>query len=50
VTVTHNLGKHPAVQVVDSAGDQCEGDVRYVSNSQLTISFSAAFSGVVYCN
>jgi hypothetical protein len=50
VTVTHNLGKYPSVTVLDSAGDQCEGDVDQLSTSQLTVTFSAPFSGTVYCN
>jgi hypothetical protein len=48
--VTHNLGKYPSVQVFDSAGDEVEGLVTQVSPNQLTINFSAAFSGVAYCN
>jgi len=50
VTVTHNLGKFPAVTVLDTAGDECVGDVVQVSMDQLVVSFSAPFSGVVYCN
>jgi hypothetical protein len=50
VTVTHNLGKYPAVTVIDSAGDEVEGDVDHVSMSELTVSFSAPFSGKVILN
>jgi hypothetical protein len=50
VTVNHNLGKYPAVSVVDSAGDLVEGDIIYTTINQLTLSFSASFSGTVYCN
>jgi hypothetical protein len=50
VTVIHSLGKHPSVTVVDSAGDEVEGTVSHDSDSQLTVSFSNPFSGVVYCN
>jgi hypothetical protein len=49
-TVDHNLAKYPAVQVFDSAGSEVEGDTRMVSPNQLTIEFSAPFSGVAYCN
>ena len=49
-TVTHNLGKHPAVQVFDSAGTQVEGDVTHVNTSTLTVEFAYPFSGVVYLN
>jgi hypothetical protein len=50
VTVTHNLGKKPAVHIQDSTGDEVEGDVHHDSNNQLTITFSAAFTGKVVCN
>lgn len=50
VTVTHNLNKKPSVTVVDSAGDECEGDVVYIDANSLTVSFSAPFNGTVFCN
>lgn len=43
--ITHGLGRFPAVTVVDSAGSVVEGEVDYVSENQLVITFSAAFSG-----
>ena len=48
--VAHNLGKYPAVQVVDSSGQMVIGDVIHDSVNQLTITFSAIFSGEAYCN
>lgn len=50
VTVTHNLGKYPAVTVLDSAGDECEGTVVHTSMNALTVYYSASFSGVITCN
>lgn len=50
VTVTHGLGKYPAVSVIDTAGDEVEGTVNHVTTSQLTITFSPATSGVIICN
>ena len=50
VTVTHNLGKYPAVTVFDSAGDEVEGDIQHLNTNSFTLSFSASFSGVVNCN
>lgn len=50
VVVTHNMGKHPSWYVIDSSGDEVEGDVSAVSNDSFTLTFSATFSGVVYCN
>jgi hypothetical protein len=50
VTVTHNLGKRPAVTVIDTASDEVVGEVEHLSLNQLQVSFSAPFSGVVICN
>ena len=46
--IDHGLGFNPSVTVVDSGGAQVEGDVRYVSVVQVTITFSAGFSGKAY--
>ncbi len=48
--IAHNLGKRPSVTVQDSAYDGVEGDVFYNDANTLTITFSAAFSGVAYLN
>lgn len=48
--ITHNLGKFPDITVFDSAGDECDGDVVHNSLSQVTVTFSAPFSGVAYLN
>lgn len=48
--VVHPLAKFPSVTVIDSAGTEVEGDVHYVSNSQITLTFSAPFSGSAYLN
>lgn len=47
-TITHNLGYHPSVTVVDSADSAVVGDVTYVSENQLIVSFSVAFGGKAY--
>lgn len=49
-TINHTLNKYPSVTVVDSGGTMVYGEVNYVSDSQLTVSFSAAFSGKAYLN
>ena len=46
--VVHNLGKYPAPVVIDSAGDQVIGSIKYDSPNQFTITFSAQISGKVY--
>ena len=45
---THNLGRYPAVTVVDSADTEVEGDVVHTNINVTTISFSAAFSGKAF--
>lgn len=49
-TVNHQLNKFPSVTVVDSGGNVAIGEVAYISNNQITIRFSAEFSGKVYLN
>jgi hypothetical protein len=46
--VVHNLGGKPSVTVVDSADTVVLGEVKYDSSTQVTISFTAAFSGYAY--
>lgn len=48
--VEHNLGKYPSVSITDSAGSQVVGNVQYIDENNLIISFSAEFSGVAYMN
>lgn len=49
-TVNHTLNKFPSVSVVDSAGSIVIGNVTYNSTSQITLTFSASFSGKAYLN
>jgi len=46
--IIHTLGGRPSVTVVDSAGTVVIGEVQYDSNTQVTVSFTAAFSGYAY--
>ena len=48
--VVHNLNKHPSVTIINNDKQVVIGDVRYINNNELTISFSAEFSGKVICN
>lgn len=43
--VTHGLGKYPAVSVMDSGGTLVEGDVDYVNENNVILTFTAPFSG-----
>ena len=49
-SVAHNLDKFVSVVIVDSAGSVVIGDVSYVDANNVTLTFSAAFSGKAYCN
>lgn len=46
--IPHNLGGYPAVAVVDSTGRLGHGAVDYQDTNNLTVSFSAGFSGKAY--
>jgi len=48
--VAHNLNKYPSVTVVLSTGQKGYGDVTYVDENNLTISFTGAESGKAYMN
>lgn len=48
--VTHNLNKFPSVSIVDSANAEVIGEVEHTDSNNLTIKFSAAFSGKAYLN
>jgi hypothetical protein len=48
--IVHNMGKFPSVTILDTAGDEVEGDVTHISINQLTITFSAAVAGKALLN
>ena len=49
-TASHNLGKKPAVVVVDSADEVVHGEITYVDDNNITLTFVGAFSGRAYFN
>ena len=49
-TVQHNLGKFPSVSVVNNNNVLLYGDTTYIDSNELTINFSAGFSGKAYLN
>lgn len=49
-SINHNLNKFPSVTVVLSSGQKGYGDVTYVDNNNLTITFAGDESGKVYIN
>jgi hypothetical protein len=48
--ITHNLNKYPSVTVVNSAGSISIGEIDYISLNEISITFSAGFSGKAYLN
>jgi hypothetical protein len=48
--ITHNLGKFCSVTVVDTSKQIVIGDITYVNDNSLTITFSAPFSGQAFLN
>tara|TARA_R110000822_G_scaffold36391_1_gene102482 strand:+ start:623 stop:961 length:339 start_codon:yes stop_codon:yes gene_type:complete len=48
--IPHNLDKYPSATVVDSGRNVNIGDITYDSKNQITIRFSAPFSGEAYLN
>lgn len=47
-TITHNLNFRPNVTVFDSANTMVEGSITHISNTQLSVTFSAGISGTAY--
>lgn len=47
-TITHSLGGRPSVTIVDSAGTVVVGEVTYNSDTEISVSFTAPFSGYAY--
>ena len=49
-TINHNLGRYPAVTVLDSASTQIETSVEHTSLNQVVLTLSNATSGVATCS
>ncbi len=47
-SIPHGLGMYPNVTVVDSGGSNVEGEIVYDDLNTITLTFTAAFSGVAY--
>lgn len=47
-SVTHNLKFYPNVSIVDSALSHVMGEVTYINENSLTVSFTSAFSGKAF--
>lgn len=49
-TVNHNLGRYPAVTVLDSANTEIECDVEHTSTNQVVLTLAYATSGIATCS
>jgi hypothetical protein len=49
-TIVHDLDCYPIPLVQDTANDEIEGAVNFVSLNEMTITFSAAVAGTCYLN
>lgn len=49
-TIVHNLDKFPSVTVVDSGNNVVVGEIVYINNNTVQVSFSGEFSGSAYLN
>lgn len=48
--IQHDLGAFPSVTVVDSANSVVVGDIQYINDNRLIVTFTAPFSGKAYLN
>jgi len=48
--IVHGLGSYPSVTIIDSSGDEVEGELKYVSSNEIHVTFSAMFGGTAYLN
>lgn len=49
-TIAHNLGKKPAVAILNPESDTCIADVMHIDNNNIKITFTDAFTGKVILN
>jgi len=48
--IKHNLNRYPSVTIVDSSGNVVVGEVKYIDNNTINISFVGVFAGTAYLN
>ena len=48
--ISHNLGKFPSISVFDTAGTEMLGDIQYIDNNTVNITFSEEIRGTAYLN
>jgi hypothetical protein len=47
-TITHNLGYVPSITIIDSGGNEVEGNIVYNDLNVATVSFTSEISGSAY--
>ena len=48
--VTHNLGKYPNVEIIDSGGNAILADVNFVDLNTVHVTFAGMMTGKVVCS
>lgn len=48
--INHNLQKYPSPIIIDSAGDEVEGLIKHIDKNNISITFSAPFTGKATLN
>lgn len=48
--ISHFLGKHPSVTIVDSANTVVQGQIIYHDVNSITVRFTTPFAGAAYLN
>ena len=48
--IEHNLNKYPAIVIVDSGDSMVAGEVVYIDENNVRVTFNSAFSGKAYLN
>lgn len=48
--INHNLERYPSITVVDSGNSVVVGDVKYIDDNEIIVTFNGAFSGTAYLN
>lgn len=48
--IVHNLNKKPSIVLVNNTDDMIYGEVRFIDNNNITVTFSSPESGKAYIN
>lgn len=48
--ISHNLGKRPSTTIIDATGDKVYGNINYIDNNSVVLTFAGAFSGIARFN